>query len=420
MKKTSLMRRIYDSRTFWLIVSLLASVMIWVYVTGMESDVYSSTFRGVRVELVGEDTLRAKKNMVVTDLDTSTVTVVVSGPRRVVSSLSASDLVAEVDVSKLTQPIYTSQPYTIVYPTGTDTTGLRETAKSPQVVNFMVSELTSKVIPVRGSFDGMLAEGYTGEAPVFDPATITVTGAEVYLKNISYAWVIFGENQKDIDTSYHEETSYQLMTEEGEECSAKGLQFSAESVTASVPILQAKEIPLSVKLIFGPAETEDNVRVTFSPDSIMLAGDSGILSGINTIVLDTIDLSTFEYNYSGDYPIPFDSSLKNLSGVTEAKVTVELQGLETRAFRVSNISCANVTEGYTAEILTENIDVRLRGTPEELDQIKSESIRAVADLKDYNETTGAMLPMVKISVDGSTNVSPIGSYTASVVIKRGE
>ena len=114
MKKTSLMRRIYDSKTFWLIVSLLASLAIWVYITSVESDEYKNTIRGVRVELVGEDVLRSNKNMVVTDVDTSTVTVEIIGPRRIVASLSASDLVAEIDVSKLSQAAYTSQQYTIV------------------------------------------------------------------------------------------------------------------------------------------------------------------------------------------------------------------------------------------------------------------------------------------------------------------
>ncbi len=152
MKKTSLMRRIYDSKTFWLIVSLLASLAIWVYITSVESDEYKNTIRGVRVELVGEDVLRSNKNMVVTDVDTSTVTVEIIGPRRIVASLSASDLVAEIDVSKLSQAAYTSQQYTIVYPTGIDTTNIRETGKYPEVVNFMVSENITKSVQVRAFF----------------------------------------------------------------------------------------------------------------------------------------------------------------------------------------------------------------------------------------------------------------------------
>ena len=82
-------------------------------------------FRGVKVELVGEDILLNSRNMVITDRSTATVTVEVSGPRRIVGSWSSDDLIAQVDVSKLTQPAFTSLQYTIKFPDGTDTSSLK-------------------------------------------------------------------------------------------------------------------------------------------------------------------------------------------------------------------------------------------------------------------------------------------------------
>ena len=62
------MKKIYNSKAFWMIVSLLASLAILVYVTSVETDESKTTFRGVKVELVGEDILRDSKNLVVTEL----------------------------------------------------------------------------------------------------------------------------------------------------------------------------------------------------------------------------------------------------------------------------------------------------------------------------------------------------------------
>lgn len=418
MKKKSLMRRIYDSKSFWLAVSLLASLAIWVYVTSVENDEYKNTFRGVRVELVGEDTLRSNRNMVITDVDTNTVTVEVTGPRRIVASLNSSDLVARVDVSKLSRAAYTSQQFTLTYPTGTDTTNLRVTTRSPEVINFMVSENITKPVLIRGSFDGRLADGYTGEAPVFEPSVITLTGAEANLRNVAYAWVSFGAGETSLDSTYQVETGYTLMTADGEQCSNTGITVSDETVLATLPILEVKDVRLAVNPLYSPAATEANVKISITPESITLAGDSAILDGMNKIVLDTIDLTDFESAFSETYIIPIDNELRNLSGVTEAKVTVEIVGLETRTFRVSNISYINVTEGYEAEVVTESIDVTLRGTKEVLDQIKAENIRAVADLTDYNETAGAMLPAVKVYTDGSNGVDVMGDYTVSIIIRR--
>ena len=416
MSTRSRMKKIYNSKAFWMIVSLLASLAIWVYVTSVETDESKTTFRGVKVELVGEDILRDSKNLVVTDMDTSTVTVEVVGPRRIIGSLSSAQLVAQVDVSKLSRAAYTSQQYTIVYPDGTDTSKLSENRRTPETINFMVSAQTSKSIQVRGSFDGSLAEGYTAEMPVFEPSTITITGSEAYLKDVEYAWVPF--SKENVDSTYSVETGFTLMDANNEPCSTTGISFSTDVVTATLPLLTLKEVNLDVNIIEGAGATKANTKITIDPVSVTLAGDSALLAGMNKIILATIDLTDFSSTFTETYTIPIDNELKNTTGVTKATVTVEIVGLETKTFRVTNFSCINATEGYEAEIITESKEITLRGTPEALAQIKAENIRAVADLTDYKESTGTYMPQVRVYVDGFTDVGAIGENTISIEIRK--
>ena len=410
------MKKIYNSKAFWMIVSLLASLAIWVYVTSVETDESKTTFRGVKVELVGEDILRDSKNLVVTDMDTSTVTVEVVGPRRIIGTLNSAQLVAQVDVSKLSRAAYTSQQYTIVYPDGTDTSKLSENRRTPETINFMVSAQTSKSIQVRGSFDGSLAEGYTAEMPVFEPSTITITGSEAYLKDVEYAWVTF--SKENVDSTYSVETGFTLMDANNEPCSTTGISFSTDVVTATLPLLTLKEVNLDVNIIEGAGATKANTKITIDPVSVTLAGDSALLAGMNKIILATIDLTDFSSTFTETYTIPIDNELKNTTGVTKATVTVEIVGLETKTFRVTNFSCINATEGYEADIITESKEITLRGTPEALAQIKDENIRAVADLTDYKESTGTYMPQVKVYVDGFTDVGAIGENTISIEIRK--
>ncbi len=410
------MKKIYNSKAFWMIVSLLASLAIWVYVTSVETDESKTTFRGVKVELVGEDILRDSKNLVVTDMDTSTVTVEVVGPRRIIGSLSSDQLVAQVDVSKLSRAAYTSQQYTIVYPDGTDTSKLSENRRTPETINFMVSAQTSKSIQVRGSFDGSLAEGYTAEMPVFEPSTITITGSEAYLKDVEYAWVTF--SKENVDSTYSVETGFTLMDANNEPCSTTGISFSTDVVTATLPLLTLKEVNLDVNIIEGAGATKANTKITIDPVSVTLAGDSALLAGMNKIILATIDLTDFSSTFTETYTIPIDNELKNTTGITKATVTVEIVGLETKTFRVTNFSCINATEGYEADIITESKEITLRGTPEALAQIKDENIRAVADLTDYKESTGTYMPQVRVYVDGFTDVGAIGENTISIEIRK--
>ena len=411
------LRKLSNSRILWMIISILASLTIWIYVTSGETEAFKTTFRNVQIEIVGEDTLRTSRGLILTDLNTSSVTVEVVGPRRMLAPLDSDDLVAVVDVSKLTRASYTTLKYDIVYPSTVDERYISEEKKSPEYVNFNISLLTDKTIPVRGGFEGRSADGYTAETPVFEPSTITVTGPEAYLKDISYAWVTFGQNVI-VDSSYSIETNFTLMNEGGDAVSTEYLTLSQDTIRATLPILQVKNVPLEVDVIEGAGASKANTKISIEPNTVTLAGDSSILSGMNKIVLDTIDLTDFSSTLTETYPIAINNELRNVTGVTEAKVTLEVVGLETRSFRVSNLSYINSADGTNVEILTEGLDVQIRGTAEQLDLIKAESIRAVADLTDFKDSTGSYMPTVKIYVDGVTDVGAIGTYTISVEIRK--
>ena len=400
-------KKLYNSRAFWVIVSLICSVIMWVYVASVETEEFKQTFRGVRVQLVGETLLRDSKNLVITDMDTSTVTVEVVGPRRVVGSLDSDQIYAQIDVSKLSRAAYTSQQYSVIFPDGTETGSLSVTRKTPETINFMVSSQTTKSVQVRGSFDGSIAEGFIAESVIFDPATITLSGPEAYLRNVDYAWVSFGK--ENVDSTYEVETGYTLMTADNIPASTAGISFSTDIVTATLPLLTVKDVSLGVNLIEGGGATAENTKVTIEPETISLAGDSKLLAGINKINLASVDLTDFTTSFSDTYVIPIDNELRNITGATEAKVTVEIVGLETKNVKVTNISCINVTEGYVADILTKSLNVTLRGNPESLAQLKDENIRAVADLADMNGSVGTYMPRVRIYVDGYTDVGAIKS-----------
>ena len=133
-------RKLFDSRLFWMIISFLVSLSIWIYVVSVETVESTKTFRNVPVELVGEDTLLNMRELVITDLDTPTVTLEISGPRRIVNALEATDLIAQVDVSKLSQTAYTSLNYTIIYPSGVDRRSLQSLPRFRKLHGFQAHQ----------------------------------------------------------------------------------------------------------------------------------------------------------------------------------------------------------------------------------------------------------------------------------------
>lgn len=417
MKKNNLLKNITNSPILWIALSLLIALFMWTYVASQDTVEFKKTFNGVRVQLVGEDILRNSRNMVITNVSTPTVNVEIVGPRRVVSALDEDDLVAQIDVSKLTLAAVTTQTYKIIFPDGTDTSSLSTLSRTPDTVVFTVSELIQKQIPVRGSFEGNSLEGYVAEAPVFTPATITVSGPEIYLKDIKYAWLTFGAGE-EVDHTITRTVPFVLRDNNDDDYYNDMISCDTNEIEARLTIIRQKVIPLDVNFEYASGATKENTRYTIEPDSITLSGDSELLDAMNQIVLATINTKDFSSSFTETYLIRIDDGLINQSGVTEAKVTVELTDLVSDKFIVRNIAYTNLTEGYEAELITSAITVTLRGPEEQIMALKAENIRAVIDLKDYLNSTGTFNLTPKIYVDGFSDVGEIGEVPQVTIVLR--
>ena len=402
-----------------MILSLLASLVLWAYISNQDTTSISKQLTGIQVQFSGEDLLREERNLAISDVDTTSVNVWIRGSRRAIGALDGSQVVAVIDVSKITQAGDMSWSYTIKYPAGTDTGSITTISRSPEIIGFTVSALSSKSVEVAGSFAGSLAEGYSAEDPTFEPSTVTVTGSEAALTKIAGAKVVFGKDKTDVKESFSVDTGYTLVDADGNPVSTTGLTFSTELIKATLPIMEVKELPLSVTLIDGGGATANNCTVSIEPQTIKVAGDSKVLDAMNKLVIGTVDLSDFSASYEDTFPIMLDDDLQNVTGEVSALVKIVIVGLTTKTFDVTNISCSNVAAGCSAAVETETISVTMRGTEAALDALTAGNIRAVADLSNYSDTTGTVMPTAKIAVDGVSGVGAIGSYKVTVTLSKG-
>lgn len=416
MKNKASRSKLFDSKLLWVIVSLLTSLLIWVYLTGTNEEPITRKFDDVQVELVGEDVLMDSKGFVVTELDTSEVSVQISGTRSNIAHLSDKDIKAVVDVSRISSANRFTVTYELRYPDDVDASAVSVLSSSPRTVSFFVSKVSSRQFQVKGAFVGSPAEGYIAEELEFEPEYITVSGPDSALSQIDHVWVTIGG--EEVNKTKSADLPFVLRDEDGRELELKNLEYDLDTVRVTLPISAKKEVPLTVNIVEGAGAVEGTYTVTIDPSSIIISGDSAIVNGINKIELGTIDLTDFTATFEDSFPITFDNGVSNVTGVTEAKVKVEIIGLESKQLTVSNLSFVNCPEGYTAEILTRSIEVRIRASAEALKDIKSNNLRAVADLADI-ATVGDISVPVKIHVDGSfaESAGAVGDYTITVNIK---
>ena len=417
MVKKKVKHSIWDNKILWAVISLLASILLWVYVTTTEGDVIEHTYEGVHVVFNGEDTLREKEGLVLSNISANTVNVRIKATRREISKLTSSNIIAVVDVSKFNSSGNYNQSIAIQFPLGSDTSSIDIVNTTPQSISFNIEKTSTKTIEIDGKFVGTVTDGFAAQPMKINPQTVTVSGPQSEISKIAYGWVEV--DRENIDKTIQFNSSYVLMDEQGNELNIENITLDTETVSVTIPVTATKEVPLTVDLVDGGGATAANAKISCEPSTITIAGDSETLEGINKISLGTVDLASFELTFEDTYNIVLNNDITNVTGIKDARVTIQVIGLETKEFNATNISVINVPTGKTATVVTENVKVLIRGNSDVLDKIKANNIRIVADLTDLGETSGVFQPTAKVYVDGYTGVGAVvvGEYDYKVYVK---
>ncbi len=407
--------KLLDSKVFWAVISLIASLFIWVYITGTQEEIITQSFNNVEVMLIGEDTLQATRGYVVTNVSAETVSVKISGTRGNIGTLSASDVKAVIDVSLISSTGTLTQYYTLTYPDNVNEDAVSLVSSNPQTISFDVTKMSSKSVPVEAKFVGSTAENYIAGEVEFEPKTIKVSGPESMLEKIDHIYAEMGGD--DLTMTRTAEIPIVLIDKDGNTMESEGLEFDVPTVTVTIPISMMKEVPLYVQCVYGAGATEENTVISIEPNKIMISGDTEIVSGINRIDLATIDLTDFSLTHQDTYLIPMPNGVENVTGVAQADVKIEITGVDTKVFTVTNISTRNLPSGYTLEeITTQSLEVRIRAPQDVLDQLQPSNLSAVADLSDITQS-GDMFVPVRIVVDGFTDAGAVGEYNIGIKVR---
>lgn len=407
--------KLLDSKVFWAVISLIASLFIWVYITGTQEEIITQSFNNVEVMLIGEDTLQATRGYVVTNVSAETVSVKISGTRGNIGTLSASDVKAVIDVSLISSTGTLTQYYTLTYPDNVNEDAVSLVSSNPQTISFDVTKMSSKSVPVEAKFVGSTAENYIAGEVEFEPKTIKVSGPESMLEKIDHIYAEMGGD--DLTMTRTAEIPTVLIDKDGNTMESEGLEFDVPTVTVTIPISMMKEVPLYVQCVYGAGATEENTVISIEPNKIMISGDTEIVSGINRIDLATIDLTDFSLTHQDTYLIPLPNGVENVTGVAQADVKIEITGVDTKVFTVTNISTRNLPSGYTLEeITTQSLEVRIRAPQDVLDQLQPSNLSAVADLSDITQS-GDMFVPVRIVVDGFTDAGAVGEYNIGIKVR---
>ena len=403
----------------YIVFSFVCAFLIWIYVTDSTGEETDVPFRAVTVVYEGESNMRESRGLIISERDTTSARVTLTGSRRTLTALDSSDIRVVIDLNDIVSTGNYSRAPKVEFTKKIDTGAITQAVINPEVVSFYVDKLSVRPVPVVGVFNGSAAEGYSADPMEFDTETIRVYGPEKIISQVDHALVEV--SRTDVDKTVTFEAAYILVDAEGNKFENDEITTDRETVNVTIPINAVKEVSLVVDLIPGAGATKDNVQWEIKPETITLTGDAETLAGVNSISIAKIDLSKIDEALTETYKIVFPNDTESTDNVKEATLTLELRGLSSKTVSIEqgNISCTNVSEGYQATVMNASLDnVVLRGPEQILRGITENNVRAVADLTDYGTATGILTVPVKIMINGTTEAGAYGEYKVYINITK--
>lgn len=401
-----------------IVCSILVALAIWVYVDEEKTVNVKMSVNDLPVEFASEDTTLADNGLMLLSGYNTTVDLVLKGPRKVLWKLNKDEIRIVADTAGIQDTGMQSLQYEVIFPNNVPHSQIQVEKASIYAITVTVGELYTKEVPIKCEVSGKIAEGYTAEEIVLDPAVLVLRAQRDDLLNVSYAKIrvnISGLQETMIRT-----VEYQLYDYNDIPIDNEDIRAASKLIQVTLPVKAVKEVPLVLNFVEAIGSTMEQVEYTFEPsDTVQLQGDKVILDSIESIVLDTIYLQDLEEEQTLEYTISVPDGAEVVGGETQVTVTITMTGVSERRIVTDNFVTANLAQGLEATIVTESLSVMLRGFTEEIDAMDGTDLTVTVDLGSITQTGTYTLP-VSVRVNDYQNVGIKGSYQVIVEVTVAE
>ncbi len=374
------------------ITSLLLAYLLWLVIVQM-GDPQDTGYYNVSVQLVNTELLEQQDKVYEVLDDTDMVRVTVRGPRSVLKNIRETDIIAEADVSLLTEINTVPINFSVLNLDKNKLSAVSITGNQ-NVVRLSVEDRSSKYVSLIGDTKGEVAEGYIVANISTDQNRIEVSGPESAVAMVKYAGVVMDVTGATGNLSANMEVM--LWDADGNQIDQKSIVKNVNYVRTSVEVLATKSVPVQIEYTGTPAAGYMAVGETSSdPETVLLAGAASDLANVNRILVpgedmdiagvssdlvETINLK--DYLPSG---VRFaDSSFNGRITATVYVLPVEDRTLEVP---VGNLQILNMPEGFEAEWQEDvtSYALKVSGLGSVLEAMNPSEVIGMIDIKDWME-----------------------------------
>lgn len=376
------------------LASLLLAFVLWFLVAQIYDPKDTVTFNNIQVRLINTELLD-EEGKVYEVLDNSNlVRVTVTGPQSIVKSeLRRSDIVAEADMSKLTD----INTIAITYYCENISNDSVEIKGNHDSVRLNVEDKTSKWIKLESNTIGDVASGYMIGNVTLDQTNIEVTGPKSAISQVDHAGVDI--NVTDSTTSLSANVDIKLYDADDNELVLESVKKNVDSAYMTVEVLATKEVPVEIEYMGVP---EDGYMATGEVESsvptVRIAGTVSTLVGISAITVpeDRMNITGQSdnlvdiINLKEYLPANVRLADKSFDGTITATVYIEPIVSKDLTVAAENISVTGVPDGMEAEITStaEEYNITVSGLSRDVSILHDSSVTGILNLTQWMEDNG--------------------------------
>lgn len=364
------------------LATLVVAILLWSYVMSEVNPVIRKEFKNITVNYLNVQSLE-RQGLVIMSPESAKVNVEITGKKKEVDKVLASNIYAEVDLSGYGEG-QVRVPISVKLLNNTADVSVSNI--SPQEVLFTLEKTIPKEITITPETIGELDEKYVVGDIVSEPETIIIRGPRSWVNEVDKAVATVDVTNKTKD--FTDTVPIKLLNGEGEE--VVGVEKEPSFAKLTVPILQTKDLPVELVI---EGDTPENISITnilVNPSTVTVKGHEEInsLTKIETKPVDVnqlLDVNTIEVEL--DLPEGVELLDPNIKVV----VTYTLEETVEKSFqyKVSEMEILNLSRDLKLddESLNKTVTVTIKGLKANLDNVDKNDLTPSVDLRDLGEGT---------------------------------
>lgn len=377
------------------VLSLAVAILVWLFVVNANNPIGTRTFVISDVQLLNEAYIDADGKMCMRDDEQVSVRVTVKAQRKILDKISVSDIRAVADLQQAVS--LNTDPVMVPITASCDKILQENITVTPQNLSlhledkdtqeFVVNVTTDKTKPDRGYEVGSLTS---------NPEKIKITGPMSLINKIDKVTASINVDGATEDVT--QEKDVKIIDKNGAEFTASDMSYlNVSKVYVTARLWEVRtNVWIQAACTGTPAEGYEVESISTTPNVISVAGSEEALYALkeqnNTIWIpgDVADISGRKTDFEEKVNISdyLPEGIKLTTDSSEdvfVRVNILPEGSSLCEVPTKNIIVENIPDGMQVTFETAKIEVRVKKTDADLDDLTENEITAMIDLDEAEE-----------------------------------